>query len=185
MRRAALAAALALGAPATARAQEPQPPVIVPPPTAPAEPAPAPRAAALGVAVGSPGFVNLTASYQRGSLAVRAAGGAGGHGRAGGQADLGWRAVRVGRLAFGPALVGGAVTSQDLADADRAARADVPARGARDTHAYAGAVFELEVAGLRAQLGLARALGRATHQAELLAQVGYDYPLGRRARRRD
>jgi hypothetical protein len=141
-----------------------------PPADAPAE-LPDSGRVAVGVAVATPGYANLTARYSLRRMALRLSGGVGGGGRSGVQADVAWMPVRAHDLAMGVALVGGTFTARESAI--------VGVNAAQELHRqlYLGGAFDMILDGFHLQLGLAHGFRDYPPDAQLIVQLGYEIHL--------
>ncbi|HVT39035.1 MAG TPA: hypothetical protein VHE78_08315 [Gemmatimonadaceae bacterium] len=125
------------------------------------------RYLAVGAAVGSPGYANLTATLFLPRVVLRAAGGLGGSGRWGLQGDVVLPLVRAAQLSAGVALVGGTFTTRE-ASADGSA-----GNGALRQQVYLGAALDLALAGFQLQAGLGHGFRDYPPNQQLLARFGY------------
>jgi hypothetical protein len=163
----ALAALMAFGAPSLVSAQAPEGSPAANPPAE----AGAGRYVAVGAAVGSPGYMNVTASVFLPNAALRAAAGVGGAGRWGVQGDVVVPLVRAAQLSAGVALVGGTFTTRGPA-ADGSS-----GTGALRQQVYLGAALDLVLAGFHLQAGLAHGFRDYPPNQQLLARFGYEWRL--------
>ncbi len=141
-------------------------------PTPSASREPAVRAfAGLGVAVGTPGYGNVTVSYSFSHAALRVSGGFGGGGRMGVQGDVGWRAVHATHLAMGLTLVAGSFAARE------STRDLSGGPGTLHHQLYVGAAFDFLLTSFHLQVGLAHGFRDYPPDPQLLIQFGYDFRL--------
>jgi hypothetical protein len=140
----------------------------------PASGAPPERAAGrcprLGVAVGTPGYANLTASCSVPHVSLRASGGRGSGGRTGVQGDAVWNIVQEANLSVGVALVAGSFTTHDGPGGPDGAPVE-------QRQPYVGVAIDAFLAGFHLQAGLAHGFHDYPRDPQLLVQFGYDLRL--------
>lgn len=130
--------------------------------------------AAVGLVVGMPSGVGLTAGLWRGPLMARLSGGASGPASTGLQGEIGYRLWRGPRWSMDVAAVAGTFETQESINAGAET---VPVH-----QSYLGLALGLQYDGFTAQLGLAHGFAAFPPNQQLLLQVGYSWiiPLGGR-----
>jgi len=125
---------------------------------------------AVGVATGTPGYVNLVAAHYGHTLGVQASAGGWTHGRVGAQLAVVWRALRYPGFSVGPAAVLGTFGAVATDTTDNGSFA-------RRRQVYLGPAVDIYLDGFHLQAGIALGLRAYPRNPQLVFQTGYLFRL--------